>query len=180
MGHCHPLECAIFTCPWYLKIPKPLANIVLPNLPFFYAAYRLWSHHKGTYPWSFSCLPSALKGAEYLEELLNQNELRSESSPILDKIYALEKPPTLTREDIPLGQGSEELLLNKAQLSDLAKEFQDNEILVLGKRAITQITKKLEGEIAKREERGRQQHEGDIAASEKETVKAKESKEPRK
>lgn len=125
-------------------------------------------------------LPLALKGAEYIEQLLNENGLISESSPILDKIYALEKPPTLTREDIPLRRSSEELLLNKAQLSDLAKEFNDNEILVLGKRAITQITKQLDGQIAKREDQARQQHEGDIASSEKESIKAKESEEPRK
>jgi hypothetical protein len=72
------------------------------------------------------------------------------------------------------------LLLNKAQLSDLAKEFKDNEILVLGKRAITQITKQLDGQIAKRDYEARKQHQADIASSEKESIKAKGSEEPRK
>ena len=29
-----------------VSIPES-SDIVIPNLPFFYAAYRLWSHHKG-------------------------------------------------------------------------------------------------------------------------------------
>lgn len=116
----------------------------------------------------------ALKGAEYLEQLLEQNALKSESSPILDKIYALEKPPTLTREDVPLGPSIQELLLNKDQLTEISKEFNDNEILVLGKRALTQLTKQLDGEIVKREDKARRQQEADVASSEEESIKVKE------
>ena len=124
----------------------------------------------------------ALKGAEYIEHLLEQNALKSESSPILDKIYALNSPPPLTREDIPLGPTTQELLLNKDQLAEISKEFNDNEILSLGKRALTQLTKQLDGEIVKREEKARQQHQADVASSEKGSIKVKEeeSEEQRK
>ena len=94
----------------------------------------------------------ALKGGEYLDQLLQSNALISEPSPILDKIYALKSPPKLTQQDIPLTTPTRELLLSKDQLSEIAKEFNDNDILVLGNRAIGQITKQLYDEIKKRED----------------------------
>ena len=116
-----------------------------------------------------------MKGTEYLEQALNSNALVSEPSPVLDKIYALNPPPTLTREEVTLGTSAEELLLGKDQLLEIAKEFNDDEISVLGKRAIIQLTKQMDGEILKREAKERQ-HEAVSVASEKENVaKVKES-----
>jgi hypothetical protein len=87
----------------------------------------------------------------------------SEPSEILDKIYALKSPPTLTLSDIPLGRPKEELLISKDQFASIAQEFDDNEIRVLGKRAISQITKQLNAEVQKQEEEKRQQLEADNA-----------------
>jgi hypothetical protein len=117
----------------------------------------------------------ALKATGYLEQLLQSNSLISEPSSILDKIYALEKPPILTLQDVTLGSSTSELLLQKDQFTSIATEFKDEEIAVLGKRAINQLTKQLDGEIVKREEEKRQQHEADAAASEKSSIKVKET-----
>jgi hypothetical protein len=92
----------------------------------------------------------------------------SEPSEILDKIYALKSPPTLTLSDIPLGRPKEELLISKDQFASIAEEFDDNEIRVLGKRAISQITKQLNAEVQKQEEKKRQQLEADNATRESE------------
>src|SRR6266516_3893572 len=97
-------------------------------------------------------LTVALKGGEYLDQLLQTNALISEPSPILDKIYALKTPPKLIQQDIPLATPTQELLLSKDQLSEIAKEFNDNDISVLGNRAIVQIKKQLDNEIKKRED----------------------------
>src|SRR6266516_386915 len=80
----------------------------------------------------------ALKGGEYLDQLLLTNALISEPSPILDKIYALKTPPKLIQQDIPLAKPP--------------KELNDHDISVLGKREIVQITKQLDNEIKKRED----------------------------
>jgi hypothetical protein len=74
-----------------------------------------------------------------------------------------------------LGPNTQELLLNKDQLAEIAKEFNDNEILVLGKRALSQLTKQLDGEIIKLQDKSRQQHQADTATSEKASIKAKET-----
>ena len=66
-------------------------------------------------------------------------------SSVLDEIYGLKTPPRLTLEDVPLGKSTEELLLSKAKVDELARQFNDNEIGILGNRAITQITKQLDG-----------------------------------
>ena len=102
-------------------------------------------------------LTVALKGAEYLEELLRENALISEPSITLDNKYQLKKPPHLTQKDIPLGTSSQELFLSKEQFNEIAKEYQDEEIAVLGKRAITQITKQLDTEALNREQLEKQQ-----------------------
>jgi len=159
---------------------------VIPNFPFFYAVYRIWSHHKGC-PNSFIWLILALKGGDYLEQLIEENALVSEPSEILDKIYGLKTPPMLTHADIPLDSPKEELLISKDQFTSIAETFQDNEIAVLGKRAITQITKHLEAEANKQEDEKRQQREADNATrpeSEKRVqnaqgVKVKEDKDER-
>jgi|SRR5271170_375445 len=111
----------------------------------------------------FIWLIIALKGGDYLEQLIRENALVSEPSEILDKIYALKSPPMLTRSDIPLGSPKEELLISKDQFPSIAEEFEDSEIAVLGKRAISQITKQLDAEIQKQEEEKRQQLEADNA-----------------
>jgi hypothetical protein len=87
---------------------------------------------------------AALRGAEYLQLLLRQDRLISERSVVLDKIYALKSPPVIPWEDIPLGPSTQELLLSKPQIQRIADEFQDKEIVSLGNRAITQITKQLD------------------------------------
>lgn len=103
----------------------------------------------------------ALKGAQYLEELIESGALISNPSNALDTIYALEKtcylPGNDTHPDTP-----EDLLISKAQFSEIAKEFADNDIAVLGRRAITQITKKLQNDVSKQKHE-RHQHEANVA-----------------
>jgi hypothetical protein len=117
----------------------------------------------------------ALKATEYLEQLLKSDSLLSEPSTVLDKIYALQKPPIVTLQEVTLGSSASELLLGKDQLQEIATEYKDDEIAVLGKRAISQLTKQLDGEIVKREDAERQQHEADAASSEKSSIKVKET-----
>ena len=95
----------------------------------------------------------ALKGAEYLQRLIESDAIISEPSNALDSFYSLEKPVHLTREDLPLGAPEEEILLSKAQFDEIGKHFKDNEIAVLGKRAITQISKQLQGDLLKKKAR---------------------------
>ena len=101
----------------------------------------------------------ALKAADYLEQLIREEMLVSEPSQVLDKIYALKTPPALTLSDIPVGSPKEELLVSKDQFSSIAETFGDNEIAVLGKRAISQIMKKLDSEVQKQEEEKQRQLE---------------------
>jgi hypothetical protein len=112
-----------------------------------------------------------LKGGEYLEQLLTSDALLSQPSPVLDKLYALKSIPKLTQQDnIPLGTPNQELLISKDQLSEIAQKFKDNEISVLGKRAIVQITKQLEEDVKKREEEQKKEEE---AKNEVENVNGK-------
>jgi hypothetical protein len=96
-----------------------------------------------------------------LEDLLKSDALISEPSPILDRIYALKRTPLLTLEDTKMGTSAQELLSSKSQLLEISKEFKDDEIVVLGSRAIAQITKLLDGDRRKEDELIKQQEQVD-------------------
>lgn len=61
-------------------VPVGLVPLV-PNLPFFYLAYRAWSHWR------------ALAGGRHIQLLLQKNLLTLTPSPILDQVYANQKHP---------------------------------------------------------------------------------------
>lgn len=48
----------------------------IPNIPFFYLAYRAWSHWR------------ALTGGKHIQFLLKNQLLNHQPSPILDEVYA--------------------------------------------------------------------------------------------
>jgi hypothetical protein len=115
---------------------------------------------------------TALKGGEYLDELLRSNALVSEPSPILDRIYALKSPPKLTQQDVAL-TAAQELLLSIDKLSQIAKEFNDNDISILGNRAILQITKQVQDGIKTKED---EQVKKDVTSTEEEVKQDQEGK----
>jgi hypothetical protein len=82
---------------------------------------------------------------------------------MLDKIYGLKSKPALTIKDVALRSPEEELLLTKDEFEDIAKEFEDEEIAVLGRRAITQITTALNKEQMNKQEAQRERRVVDIA-----------------
>ncbi|MCJ1328969.1 hypothetical protein MMC10_005646 [Thelotrema lepadinum] len=60
-----------------LPFTAPVALIpIIPNLPFFYLAFRAWSHWK------------ALSGSRHIESLLDKQLIRLVESPSLAKIYS--------------------------------------------------------------------------------------------
>ncbi|KAL1902220.1 hypothetical protein Sste5346_001196 [Sporothrix stenoceras] len=63
-----------------MPISAPFGLVpVIPNIPFFYLAYRAWSHWR------------ALSGSKHIQYLLENKSLVYTSSPVLDAIYAKEK-----------------------------------------------------------------------------------------
>ncbi|KAI9684359.1 MAG: hypothetical protein M1829_002169 [Trizodia sp. TS-e1964] len=66
----------LWICICAIPFTLPLALIPLvPNIPFFYLAYRAWSHWR------------ALAGSRHLEHLLKHNLARACPSPMLNMIY---------------------------------------------------------------------------------------------
>lgn len=72
----------------------------IPNIPFFYLAYRAWSHWR------------AIKGSQHVQFLTKYNLLSISPSPVLDAIYATPtlpatKPPPDAAADDPPSEGPE-------------------------------------------------------------------------
>ncbi|KAG0704260.1 mitochondrial K+-H+ exchange-related-domain-containing protein [Suillus ampliporus] len=62
---------------------------VIPNLPFFFCAWRSWSHYR------------AYRASQYLSSLLDHGLIAPEPSPALDQLYASYAPSLSSIEDMP-------------------------------------------------------------------------------
>lgn len=74
-----------------LTLPFALLPII-PNIPGFYLLFRAWSHWKGVFCFHPVYYPpantiSALKGAQHLEFLVQNNLIKSSPSTALDQLY---------------------------------------------------------------------------------------------
>ncbi|KZT53807.1 hypothetical protein CALCODRAFT_407714, partial [Calocera cornea HHB12733] len=60
-----------------MPLTAPFALVpVIPNIPFFYCAWRAWGHYR------------AYRAATYLDKLINSHTIVPTPSPLLDKLYA--------------------------------------------------------------------------------------------
>jgi len=117
-----------------------LRSARIPNLPFFYLAYRAWSHWR------------ALEGGKHLRFLVDNKLLALSPSKLLDDIYTplIPKNMTQTPSEPALGhskplQGKTEnaedevILLSQANGQRIAKVLDVPELAVEIERAIWQV-----------------------------------------
>ena len=139
------------SCPG-LAVREILTRRRVPNLPFFYLAYRAWSHWR------------ALKGSQHVQFLVKNKIPTLTPSPILDAIYATprtptEPPPTPESEKTPGDEGSEaeeeplltsgeEILINPEIGKKLSEALEHPEIEVELERALWQVNQQWEKERA--------------------------------
>ncbi|KAJ4389701.1 hypothetical protein N0V93_007173 [Gnomoniopsis smithogilvyi] len=77
-----------------MPISAPFAAVpIIPNIPFFYLAYRAWSHWR------------ALAGGKHIQFLLKNQLLIHKPSPILDEVYSKQRPPLPSTPDSTVSPG---------------------------------------------------------------------------
>ncbi|KAJ4415177.1 hypothetical protein N0V82_007478 [Gnomoniopsis sp. IMI 355080] len=77
-----------------MPISAPFAAVpIIPNIPFFYLAYRAWSHWR------------ALAGGRHIQFLLKNQLLIHKPSPILDEVYSKQRPPLPSSPDSTTSPG---------------------------------------------------------------------------
>ncbi|KAJ6143597.1 Protein of unknown function DUF2343 [Penicillium samsonianum] len=123
---------------------------VVPNIPFFYLAYRGWSHWR------------ALNGSRHLEFLVDKNLLNPISLPELEQLYAkrasgaLEGTTTETSysevaDDIE--QSEDRVLLKMSDAKKLATILEAPELALEAERAIIQVREQLEAAAKAKQEK---------------------------
>ncbi|KAJ5361421.1 hypothetical protein N7541_002265 [Penicillium brevicompactum] len=120
----------------------PLGLIpVVPNIPFFYLAYRGWSHWR------------ALNGSKHLEFIVDKNLLNPISLPELEDLYAKRASRALedTNNDTPysevaddIEQSEDKVLLKMSDAKRLAKILEAPDLALEAERAIIQVSEQLE------------------------------------
>ncbi|KAJ5332460.1 hypothetical protein MYU51_019171 [Penicillium brevicompactum] len=123
-------------------ITAPLGLIpVVPNIPFFYLAYRGWSHWR------------ALNGSKHLEFIVDKNLLNPISLPELEDLYAKRASRALedTTNDTPysevaddIEQSEDKVLLKMSDAKKLAKILEAPDLALEAERAIIQVSEQLE------------------------------------
>jgi hypothetical protein len=108
---------------------------VIPNIPFFYLAFRCWSHWR------------ALKGSDHLDFMLDHRILRFVSTPKIESIYKTVAPNLqnsyhfVTRNQVLDGEDPrEELLLTTDSHSMVSKTLHVPELSGEIERAVKQVT----------------------------------------
>ncbi|KAJ5752863.1 hypothetical protein N7520_009780 [Penicillium odoratum] len=133
---------------WSLGIAPltaPLGLIpVVPNIPFFYLAYRGWSHWR------------ALNGSQHLEFLVEKSLLNPISLAELERLYAkraayaldtpIDTPAAEMVEDIE--QSDERILLKMSDAKKLATILDAPELALEAERAIVQVSAQLQARAA--------------------------------
>jgi len=137
---------------WMIIAPftAPFALVpIIPNLPFFFCAWRSWSHHR------------AWKSADYLQDLLESGAIRSEPNDIFSEFYpggsadlvrvVNKKQSEGTNHESEEAEEAQGMLLSLKRGSELVKS------LGLQDRVLSEITKALEQAAARLEKakRGR-------------------------
>ncbi|CAG8006063.1 unnamed protein product [Penicillium salamii] len=136
----------------------PLGLIpVVPNIPFFYLAYRGWSHWR------------ALNGSKHLEFIVEKNLLNPISLPELEDLYAKRASRVLenTTKDTPysevaedIEQSDDQVLLKMSDAKKLAKILEAPDLALEAERAIIQVSEQLEAaKNAKKTETTDETHE---------------------
>lgn len=122
----------------------------IPNLPFFYLAYRAWSHWR------------AIKGSQHVQFLVKNKLSIITPSPILDAIYSKRKlplkPPPDAKADSPPSEKDtssdegldqdEKILLTPEIGKELSVALEHPEIEVEIERALWQVKQQREKEKA--------------------------------
>ncbi|KAJ5161602.1 hypothetical protein N7492_006994 [Penicillium capsulatum] len=128
----------------------PLGLIpVIPNIPFFYLAYRGWSHWR------------ALNGSRHLEFLVDKNLINPIAIPELEQLYAsrtsqahndtpADKSPVEMVDEIE--QHEDRLILEMSDAKKLATVMDAPELALEAERAIFQVGEQLQAQRAKAQE----------------------------
>ncbi|KAK0629648.1 mitochondrial K+-H+ exchange-related-domain-containing protein [Bombardia bombarda] len=145
-----------------MPITAPIGIIpVVPNIPFFYLVYRAWSHWR------------ALLGGKHVKFLVDKNLLTLTPSPILDQVYANQRPPLPSSpepttasdadsvrvpESLPVSgiqeANGETMLLSQTNAKKMAQQLDIPQLEVELERAIWQVEtaiKKQNSELAQNE-----------------------------
>lgn len=107
----------------WMPVTIPFALVpVIPNIPFFYACFRAYSHYR------------ALYGGKLLENLIMNNRIRVSDSPIMDQLYTaglLHPHRAASREAATTGQPSQTEIEQVARVVEAQTHGGKEEIMVL-------------------------------------------------
>lgn len=103
----------------------------VPNLPFFYLAYRAWSHWK------------ALSGGKHIKFLLQNNLLTLSPSPIVDELYADQESRLPSTPEPTTGPQSEKVV-NLDSFPGIATPNPDGETMLLSQAKAKNMTQALD------------------------------------
>ncbi|EAL90631.1 conserved hypothetical protein [Aspergillus fumigatus Af293] len=135
------LVAAPLTAPIALIPVYSLCLTDVPNIPFFYLAYRGWSHWR------------ALNGSKHLEYLVEKDLLNPISFPGLERLYAKrvarvlrdsEKSASSMVEEV--GRSEDRLLLDMADAKKLASILDAPDLALEAERAIFQVGESLKAQ----------------------------------
>lgn len=124
-----------------MPIVAPFAIVpVIPNIPFFYLAYRAFSHYK------------ALLGIKHINLLLEKDRFEYLESKTLDEVYKSAARGALAGSDGAEQGGEERMVIGQEEGKRVAEAISQPEVAVEWERAWGQVNRDIEAQRVKRGE----------------------------
>ena len=139
----HHHSCVNLFCVHHIIAKQDYLLAIIPNLPFFFCAWRSWSHYRGIYFLrspnilvSYTNFVIAYRSSQYLQSLLDHDIIVPEASEPLDevyKLYARTTPSTFSDNPDSVSKSDS----SSSEFSNLDREPQHT--LLLGPEAVPTI-----------------------------------------
>lgn len=121
----------------------------MPNLPFFFCAWRSWSHYRGIcFFWdhlvllvSYANFLIAYRSSQYLQSLLEHDIIDPEPNEPLDELYKLYAPttPSASNDDPHLVSKSKSSSSSEFSIPKTNPDGEPQNTLLLGSEAVPAI-----------------------------------------
>ncbi|RMD41803.1 hypothetical protein DV735_g3297, partial [Chaetothyriales sp. CBS 134920] len=130
----------------------------IPNIPFFYAAFRCWSHWRGKQVRAaiegphIDNLDTALRGSDHLEHLLTHRLYRPVSTDAIEELYERIAPDAPDFNFVPIAHANdpslpkERLILTDKSHDEVSKVLEVPELATEIDRAVWQVSNQLKKE----------------------------------
>ena len=140
-------SCVNSICIFPFIVKRKILLAIIPNIPFFFCAWRSWSHYRGIYSFGIILVllvsdtnyVIAYRSSQYLQSLLDHDLILPEASEPLDEVYNMYPATTLSASSDPNSESNPSSSESSISVSKTNPEHEPQHTLLLDPEAVPSI-----------------------------------------